>query len=111
MTALNLDRIPPNATGLKLYRIKKTRDGREILLANELVIFKHGAEAINTTLRRAGLAGRVEVSPEGELPDYYADIYEGPNGDTGWNTCVALDRGSYKSLKYHWMPTPYEVEP
>lgn len=110
MTALNLDRIPSGATGLKLYKIVKRGD-REELLANELVIFKGGAAAINTVLRRGSLSGRVEVSPKGDLPDYYADIYEGPNGDDGWSVCVALDRKSYNSLKNHWMRTVYEVEP
>lgn len=108
MTALNLDRIPAKATGLKLYKIKNADTPREELLANELVVFEEGASAINTILRRASLSGLVEVDPDGPLPDYYADVYEGPSGDDGWNISVALDAESYKSLKYHWMRTVYE---
>ncbi len=102
MSALNLDRIPPNATGLRLYKVVKER-----LYANELVTFAAGRDGVFVVLSRAGISGLVEVDPPGALlcdqTDYFADIYEGPFGNDGWNVSVALDRNSYKALKQHWM--------
>lgn len=97
MSALGLDRLPANACGLKLYKI----NSRDELIACESVIFTGGRDAVNTTLRRAGIAGRVEVEPEGQLPDFYADVLTSEDGD--WEASVALDRKSYASLKNHWM--------
>lgn len=108
MSAIGLDKIPEKATGLKLHKIVQ-RGGKEELLANELVVFTEGRSAVNTVLRRAALAGRVEVDPEGDLPDFFADIYEGLNGDDGFNSCVALDAASYRALKTHWMRCRYEA--
>lgn len=96
MSARNLDKLPANACGLKLYKIVKER-----LFGCESVIFDGGADAVNTVLRRAALSGRVEVEPEGDLPDFYADVLTDPNGS--WEASVALDRNSYSKLKNHWM--------
>lgn len=52
-------------------------------------------------LRRAALSGRVEVEPEGPLPDFYADVLIDESGS--WDATVALDRNSYNSLKNRWM--------
>lgn len=97
MGAVNLDRLPAGACGLKLHKI----DRRGNLIACEPVVFVRGRIGVDLVLRRAGLAGRVEVEPEGELPDFFADVLISPDGD--WETSVALDRHSYRSLKNHWM--------
>jgi hypothetical protein len=96
MSALNLERLHPDTCGLKLYKIVG-----EQLIACESVIFDGGRDAVNTVLRRAALSGRVEVEPEGDLPDFYADVLTDPNGS--WEASVALDRNSYSKLKNHWM--------
>lgn len=102
MSALHLDRLPAEACGLKLYKIV----GDE-LIACESVIFKGGRDAVNTVLRRAGLSGRVEVEPDGALPDFYADVLI--DADGSWDASVALDRNSYRSLKNHWMRCKLET--
>lgn len=91
--ALRLDKIPENATGLKLYRI----DRNENLIGCETVQFVKGRSAVLTTLRRAALSGRVEVG--GEIKNHFADVY---CGDV-WEKTVALDAKSYGALKNHWM--------
>lgn len=97
MTAIGLDRLPEQTRGLKLHKITK----RGVLVACEDVLFVKGRAAVDTVLRRASLAGRVEVEPEGALPDYFADVLTSENGD--WEASVALDRHSYSALKNHWM--------
>lgn len=97
MSALNLDRLPAEACGLRLYKITKG----ERLIACEPVFFRDGRDAVNTVLRRAAISGRVEVEPDGDLPDFYADVLIDANGS--WETSVALDSASYRSLKNHWM--------
>lgn len=97
MSAIGLDKLPTDTIGLQLYKI----NSREELIACEMVIFKRGRSAVDTVLRRAGLSGRVEVEPEGELPDYYADVIVDESGT--FEASVALDRNSYSALKNHWM--------
>lgn len=94
MGSLNLDALPDGAVGLKLHRI----DSNENLLACETVIFRGGRPAVNTVLRRAAIAGRVEVG--GKVEDHFADVIEA-GGD--WSETVALDAKSYSSLKNKWM--------
>jgi hypothetical protein len=96
MSAIGLDKLPADTCGLKLYKIVGER-----LIASESVIFNGGRDAVNTVLRRAAISGRVEVEPEGDLPDFYADVLTDPNGS--WEASVALDRNSYSKLKNHWM--------
>lgn len=86
--------LPKNATGLRLYKIV-----RERLIACEPVYFVNGWSAVDTVLRRAQLAGRVEIG--GEIKDHFADVLIGTNGD--FEETVALDRDSYNNLKNHWM--------
>lgn len=90
----NLDKLPDACVGLRLYRI----DSKERLLACETVIFKGGRGAVDTVLRRAAIAGRVEVG--GDIKDHFADCVE---ADGSWSETVALDAKSYASLKNKWM--------
>lgn len=85
--------LPESAVGLKLYKIV-----RESLIACESVRFEGGMAAVETTLRRANLSGRVEIN--GEIKNHFADVLDA-NHDLV--ETVALDAGSYRSLKNHWM--------
>jgi len=93
-TAIGLDKLPDAAVGLRLYRI----DSRENLIACEGVVFDGGRPAVNTVLRRAAIAGLVEVG--GEIKDHFADVIE---ADGSWSETVSLDAKSYGSLKNKWM--------
>lgn len=86
--------IPPEAVGVRLARIN--RKGELILC--ESVRFTQGATAVNTTLRRAWVSGRVEVG--GKIADHFADLLN-EAGDI--IETVALDARSYSSLKNRWM--------
>ena len=94
--------VPAKAVGLKLYRIDK----QDRLIGCELVIFTNGRSAVETTLMRAAISGRVEVG--GKIEDHYADIYVDPHT---WVETVALDRNSYSALKNHWMRCKTEPTP
>jgi len=83
------------AIGLRLIRY----DRRDQAHYSEPVIFTRGRPAVDTTLRRAALSGRVEV--EGAIGDYQADVLISADGE--WEQTIALDAKSYKSLKHHWM--------
>lgn len=85
--------LPKEAAGLRLYRIVK-----DDLIPCELIMFDGGWAAVDTTLRRAQIAGCVEVG--GQIEDHFADVYD-KNGNM--IETVTLDRGSYRSLKTHWM--------
>lgn len=101
---LGLDRLHPEAKGIRLYK-HTGRDNR--LVACEVVMFSRGRAAVELTLRRASLAGRVQVEPfDGEM-DFFADIFTSENE---WSQTVLLDRGSYRSLKNHWMRCRLETE-
>lgn len=93
-TALHLDKLPPESQGLRLHRI----DRKERLIACELVMFRGGRPAVNTVLRRAAIAGRVEVG--GSIADHFADVHD---AEGSLIETVALDAKSYKSLKTRWM--------
>lgn len=86
--------IPKEAVGLRLARI----DGRENLILCEGVKFANGRAAVETTLRRANLSGKVEIG--GTIQNHFADVLD-DGGDIV--ETVALDRRSYSSLKNHWM--------
>jgi hypothetical protein len=98
-----LDKLPEDANGLRLAKYVKGDD----LILCEPVMFVAGRPAVDTTLRRAAISGRVEV--DGEILDHFADIMSDPDTMTGQ---VALDAKSYSALKNHWMrcriwrPTP-----
>lgn len=98
MSAIGLDKLPEDAVGLRLCKMF----GEELRLC-EGVMFTKGRPAVNTVLRRAALAGRVEV--DGELLDHWADVLN-TKGD--WSVIVALDADSFRSLKGHWMRCKYE---
>ena len=89
------DHLPPNAAGLKLYRY----DSKDRLIGCESVLFVDGFPAVETTLRRARIAGRAEVG--GDIDKHFADVLD-KDGD--WiGASVALDRASYSALKNRWM--------
>lgn len=96
MSALGLDKLPEDAAGLRLCRI----DSRDELFLCDTVIFTEKRRAVDTTLRRAAIAGHVEVDPAGPLPDHFADVMD-EQGDMIAN--VALDAKSYRALKTKWM--------
>lgn len=91
MTTLN---IPKAAVGLRLGRI----DSKGELKLCEPVQFVDGWSAVETTLRRATISGRVETG--GEINNHFADVMD-VNGDIV--ETVSLDRRSYAALKNHWM--------
>lgn len=94
-TAWLTDHLPPNAAGLKLYRY----DSKDRLIGCESVLFVDGFPAVETTLRRARIAGRAEVG--GDIDKHFADVLD-KDGD--WiGASVALDRASYSALKNRWM--------
>jgi hypothetical protein len=87
-------KLDDRAVGLRLARI----DRGENLILCESVRFDAGRPAVETTLRRANLAGKVEIN--GKIENHFADVMDA-NGDIV--ETVALDRRSYASLKNHWM--------
>lgn len=93
--------VPRDAVGLRLARI----DANERLILCEAIKFDDGRAAVETTLRRAALAGRVEV--DGEIANHFADFMD-TNGDLVGT--VALDRKSYSVLKNKWMRCRVERE-
>lgn len=86
--------ISDDAVGLRLGRITKDEE----LILCEPVRFVRGCAAVELTLRRAALSGRVEV--EGEIANHLADILNDKGNIVG---TVALDAKSYGALKNHWM--------
>jgi len=92
-TAIGLEKLPANTVGLKLHRIVG-----DDLRSCEGVVFSKGRGAVNTVLRRAAIAGKVEVG--GEIVNHFADVLE-PDGS--WSETVALDADSYRALKTKWM--------
>lgn len=97
---INSEALPAEAHGLQLYRI----NAREELLACEAVMFLGGKPAVEVTLRRAALSGRVEIGAE--LGDHFADVLDA-NGNMVEN--VALDARSYGILKNKWMRCKLEA--
>lgn len=94
--------LPAEAKGLRLC---KMFPGDDLRLC-QVVMFKGGAAAIDTTLRRAAISGgRIDIDPPSPLPDHFADIMDA-NGDMIGN--IALDAKSFKALKGYWMRCKYE---
>lgn len=87
-------KLPKNTVGLRLARI----DRKENLILCEAMRFDEGWAAVETTLRRASISGRVEI--EGEIANHFADALD---EDGNIVVTVALDAGSYKMLKTRWM--------
>lgn len=87
--------LPDEARGLRLCRI----DSKERLFLCEPVMFVNGAPAVDTVLRRAQIAGKVEVGAA-QLGDYFADVLD---REGAMIENVALDQKSYRSLKTRWM--------
>lgn len=97
-----LGTLPQEAAGLRLAKIFPGDD----LRLCEPVSFAGGYSAVATVLNRASISGRVEVDPDGPLPDHFADVLDGAGDLIG---CVALDAASFKALKDHWMRCKYEA--
>lgn len=97
-TVIGIEKLPPQTAGLRLCKMF----GEELRLC-EGVRFVRGQIAVNTVLRRAAIAGHVEVG--GHLADHWADVFDA-SGDVIEN--VALDAASFRSLKNHWMRCKYE---
>ena len=85
--------IPAEAVGIRLYKIV-----RDDLIGCEVVRFVEGAPAIDTTLRRAAISGRVEIG--GNIVDHFADLLD---EDQTIVETIALDARSYRALKTTWM--------
>lgn len=86
--------LPNSAVGLRLARINR----KDELILCEAMRFDAGHPAVETTLRRAAISGRVEI--EGKIADHFADALDDA-GDIV--ATVALDAKSYKALKTKWM--------
>jgi hypothetical protein len=93
--------LPKESAGLRLARI----DSRENLILCEAVCFVAGLPGVDTVLRRAAISGRVEVN--GKIENHFADVLDA-NGSM--IEIVALDAGSYRALKTHWMRCKVERE-
>jgi hypothetical protein len=94
--------LPADAAGLRLCKIFPGDD----LRLCEPVLFTRGRAAVDTVLRRAAISGgRVDIDPEGELPDHFADVLDARGHMVG---NVALDADSFRALKDHWMRCKYE---
>lgn len=86
--------LPKETMGLRLYRYLKG----DRLQACEAMRFTDGLPAVDTTLRRAAISGRVEVG--GKVDNHFADVLD-ENGSM--IETVALDAKSYRALKTKWM--------
>jgi hypothetical protein len=102
--SFGLAALHPAAKGLLLQKHVGDR-----LIACELVMFDGGRDAVHTMLRRAAVAGRMELEPAdfGDMA-YFADVY---TSDCDWEQTVILDRRSYGALKNKWMRTPLSRPP
>jgi hypothetical protein len=93
--------LPPSTVGLRLAKITH----KDELILCEAIRFDGGCKAVDTTLRRAAISGRVEVY--GEVKNHFADGLDA-NGDI--TVTIALDAGSYRALKNHWMRCRIETK-
>ena len=91
---MSIGKVPQTAVAVRLYRITPN----DKLLGCEAILFAGGADAIDTTLRRARISGHVEIG--GDIQDHFADLLD-PDGSM--IETVALDRASYAALKNRWM--------
>jgi hypothetical protein len=95
------DHLHADAIGLRLIR----HDSKNRAHFCEPVFFERGRVGVELVLLRASLAGRVEVN--GEIKEHQADVLIGHDGE--WEQVVALDAGSYRALKNHWMRCKIEA--
>lgn len=86
--------ILPETVGLRLCKMV----GNDLRLA-EPVCFAGGRQAVLTTLSRARVAGHVGGEID-RTTDYWADQMNQDGDHIGE---IRLDRGSWNSLKNHWM--------
>lgn len=86
--------LPESSAVLRLGRITAGGD----LILCEAMIFAAGHAAVETTLRRAAISGRVEVG--GEIANHLVDVLD---ADGDMVETVALDSRSYSALKNRWM--------
>lgn len=86
--------VPVEATGIQLCKIFPG----DRLRITEAVKLVGGWKAIDTTLRRAAVSGRVAVDEP--LGDYFADLLD-ESGDIIAH--VNLDARSFKALKSKWL--------
>jgi hypothetical protein len=98
LTAIGLDKLDRNATGLALYRI----GAKNRLYGGNAIMFEGGFDAVEMVLRRAAISGIVEIEPDKITSDYYCDVYV---DECSWTQTIQLDRGSYRALKYRWART------
>lgn len=91
--------LPKDVSGIRLCKMR----GEELLLC-ETLIYKNGAPAVDTLLRRAALSGK--VGPLGETGDLWADLMD-REGTTLVET-IALDRGSWNAIKNRWARCKFE---
>ena len=66
-----IDILPRSAVGLQLVRI--TRKGDKVRC--EAIRFEEGFDAVELTLRRAAISGRVEVGKKGTT-SHFADVLD-----------------------------------
>ena len=85
--------VPIDAVGLRLVKVVRG----ELILC-EAVRFTGGAPAVETTLRRAAISGRVEAG--GIVSDYLVDLLDEEQSIIG---NAYLDANSYRALKTRWM--------
>lgn len=71
---------------------------KENLILCEARLFPGGAAAIDTVFRRTAVSGRVD---DGRIDNHFAFIL---NMDGGIMQTIALDRRSYATMNYRWMP-------
>lgn len=86
--------LPASSVGLRLARI----DSKENLILCEAMRFERGLSAVEITLRRAAISGRVEV--QGKIENHFVDVLD---DDGNMVETVALDRKSYGAIKNKWM--------
>lgn len=96
-----LDQLPADSVGLRLARIS----GENLILC-EAMRFDAGLSGVELVLRRASIAGRVEVG--GVIANHFADVLN-DKGDLV--ETVALDAKSYSALKNKWMRCRVEPRP
>lgn len=89
---------------LEAVTVRLCKMSGEVLRLCEPVRFLKGAAAIDTVLRRAQLAGLVQVGDDVDLQEHWADLLD---VDGGMVSHAALDAGSFRALKYCWMRTRY----
>ncbi len=89
------DCLHSEAVGLRLCRM----DRKDNLLLYEVILFERGRTIVEMILRRAAIAGLVEV--DGEIKDKFADVFTDENS---FEQTVALDDDSFRYLRNTMRP-------